>query len=496
MTLEPTSAFAALVDQVPPYDAYLPARHLLGEAAGLAAQFPETCHSRTLGHSRQGTPIDCLTISEGGPFHALLVGLPHPDEPIGALMLSFLARRLASDPELLRSLQYTWHVVFVADPDGSRLNEGWYGGPFTPEFMGRRYYRPIEADQFEWSFPIDYKTLHFERPNPECEAVMRLVAETPLDYLANLHNCTVGGAYLYLSHPAATLHAPFYRMLERNGIPPHRGEPEVPYLVSMDGDAVFRSYGTRDVYDFYESTGHPDPRQFINAGTCLDEYVVEKWDTFTLVCELPYFAHPDLASRERGGRTRLALLQEAWQAEADEARWIQDVVQEVHEHLSGSPFARVLQNYRATYAAHREAELHHARGSSQHARPASVAEEIDVRLMRGYDHLFVLGQLLRMLEWEQGIRPDGWIALPPRRPPHDWADHVARVRERFERCAQRLQAAGVVVAPSLQALVRCMLEMCLRGATHARDQHRRGRPRGAHHLQAAPAWPREGGKRP
>jgi len=41
---------------------------------------------------------------------------------------------------LRESLGYTWYLVKCIDPDGTRLNEGWFKGPFSIENLARHYY--------------------------------------------------------------------------------------------------------------------------------------------------------------------------------------------------------------------------------------------------------------------------------------------------------------------------------------------------------------------
>ncbi len=47
------------------------------------------------------------------------------------------------DAELRDGYDYTWHLIGCVDPDGTRLNEGWFAGPFTPRNYARHFYRPI-----------------------------------------------------------------------------------------------------------------------------------------------------------------------------------------------------------------------------------------------------------------------------------------------------------------------------------------------------------------
>ncbi|MBI2267425.1 MAG: hypothetical protein HYU64_20035 [Armatimonadetes bacterium] len=139
------------------------------------------------------------------PKNAFLVGLPHPDEPIGSMVLEVFAERLVQEPEFVSELGFTWSIVKVADPDGARLNESWYRRPYDLFHFITHYYRPTEPNQVEWTFPVTYKALTFKRPIPENRAIMAFVEKTRVDLMMSMHNCTFGGAYFYLTHSAPEL---------------------------------------------------------------------------------------------------------------------------------------------------------------------------------------------------------------------------------------------------------------------------------------------------
>ena len=109
-----------------------------------------------------------------------MFGGPHPNEPVGCMAIEFLTRRLCEDEALRTELGYTWHFIKSIDADGMRLNEGWFKGPFTPTQYAWHFFRPAPFDQVEWTFPLDYKTLHFDTPMPETEARALLQRETPI----------------------------------------------------------------------------------------------------------------------------------------------------------------------------------------------------------------------------------------------------------------------------------------------------------------------------
>ena len=52
-----------------------------------------------------------------------------------------MCEALLSNDEALEATGVEWHFVPDADPDGTRLNEGWFDGPWTREHYARNFYR-------------------------------------------------------------------------------------------------------------------------------------------------------------------------------------------------------------------------------------------------------------------------------------------------------------------------------------------------------------------
>ena len=90
-------------------------------------------------------------------------------------------------------------MIPVADPDGLVLNEGWFKGAFSPLRYALDFYRPPHREQVEWSFPVDYKTLHFTTPAPETATVMRVMERVRPRVFYSLHNAGFCGVYFYVS---------------------------------------------------------------------------------------------------------------------------------------------------------------------------------------------------------------------------------------------------------------------------------------------------------
>ena len=141
---------------IPDYDAFLTVDELNASSHKLAEEFPDLVNLQVVGETRQGDPIELLTIGQG-PQQAFVFGGPHPNEPIGTMTVEYLTRRLCQDETLRREMDYTWHFIKCIDSDGMRLNEGWFKGPFTPSNYARHFFRPAPFDQVEWTFPVQYK---------------------------------------------------------------------------------------------------------------------------------------------------------------------------------------------------------------------------------------------------------------------------------------------------------------------------------------------------
>src|SRR5206468_11216297 len=146
---------APLLARVPDFRELLTLKELRAQARSLVATFPGLARLETIGTTAEGRPIDLLTVGHGRR-PALLVGVPHPNEPIGTLTLQFLCRLLCEDAELRARLDTTLYAIPVADPDGFVLNEGWFKGAFWPLRYALDVYRPPHRGQVGRSFPVEY----------------------------------------------------------------------------------------------------------------------------------------------------------------------------------------------------------------------------------------------------------------------------------------------------------------------------------------------------
>ncbi|MFC4059846.1 M14 family zinc carboxypeptidase [Planomonospora corallina] len=443
---------AAELDSVPGHDRFATVDEITAALSRLAASHPGTASLRRVGSSTLGEPIWCLTVGDG-PRHALVGALPHPNEPIGGLTAIHLATRLCADASLRRATGCTWHIVGCLDPDGTRLNEGWFAGPFTKAHYGRHFYRPAGDEQVEWTFPFAYKRAYFDRVMPETLALMRLIDTTRPAFMTTLHNSEMGGAYFYISRPVPELHAVLRALPGRYGVPLHAGDPEHPSVRSLD-EAVFLTPRMEDLYDYIEALGH-DPADQIGGGAS-DSYAA-RYGTLSLTAELPYWRDPAAGDRSPVQTARGELLQ----AQAEELRETFTVLDTALTAVAGdltarSPFIRASRFFLPLVA--EAAALAEQRAQEAEARrPATTAERQSCRETVHSSRLRFGGMLLRALEGELAIG-NGTPAIRA---------HTGALRETYAAWCAEAEAGTPDETIPIRDLVAIQYGSVLAGAAHA-----------------------------
>ena len=183
-----------ILDWIPEYEAFYTVDELDGQVRRLAGTYPQVIRTEVIGTSRQGHPIQAM-IAGHGAKNAICFACPHPNEPIGAMTLITMGEIMGAHPEVLEETGFTWYLIPCIDPDGTRLNENWFKGPFTLRRYIRGFYRPPGNKQVEWTFPINIRGAKFDDPLPETQALMQLIDSLKPRFLFSLHNSAFGGAY-------------------------------------------------------------------------------------------------------------------------------------------------------------------------------------------------------------------------------------------------------------------------------------------------------------
>lgn len=445
-----------ILEDVPDYQVFLTVDELKASTRRLANMYPSTVEILPIGRSRQGDPIEAIKIGTGAR-RALLFAMPHPNEPIGSMMLEYLSVRLVQDDALRESLDYTWYLVKCIDPDGTRLNEGWFKGPFSIENYARHYYRPPAYQQVAWTFPIDYKTLHFHDPPPETQALMSLIEQVRPDFMYSLHNSDFGGVYFYIWDEAPPLYEPFHKLVESQGLPLHLGESERPYEVEY-ASAIYKDSSITAEYDYLAQQTDTDPAEIITGGTLSFEYARAFCDPFTLICEVPYFYHPAINDTSASDMVRRDTILLGIEQTREDVNFLKGLYDTVRSELTVFLLFRdaVEETLRASLA-ELAAEEKWAQTNPRTTEMATVAEKYDSLVIGRFYRLPGLGMFVRML--------DAQMAATGKAPSLSSAREAAEAA--FQGRVANLEAELDYTVIPIQKLVRMQLGSALLGANYA-----------------------------
>jgi len=384
---------------VPEISRFLTVDELNAAIDELAASFPDITHIRRIGTSRLGEPIRMLSIG-AGPRNALIFAFPHPNEPIGGMTVNELSRLLCMDAALRAELGFTWHLIPCVDPDGTRLNEGWFPGPYTRRHYARHFFRPASNEQVEWTFPLAYKGVWFDRTLPETEALMRVIDELRPEFMYSLHNAEHGGVYYYVSREAPELYTTFQALPAWEGLPLHLGEPEQPMIQTV-AQGIYVMPSQAEVIDFIEQYGG-DPARSPSGGSS-DSWAA-RHGTFTLIVEEPYWDDPRANDITTSSQTRRdALLASAAGLSEAPAFFSRSYAAVEPDLRAESPFRKTIVATMRDTPEMLDQLTNWATESEETARPATVAEIFTSHDLMHMLRLRTGGQYLRMLEGEIGI---------------------------------------------------------------------------------------------
>ena len=289
---------------------------------------------------------------------------------------------------------------------------------------------------------------------------MKVVDRRPLDLYMPLHNSNFSGAYFYLSGEDAVLQEELAAVMAAAGLPPHCGEPEVPYLDTL-ADGVFRAFPADD-YDYYEAYG-ADPAVVLSPAAPRVTPTPSAWGCFTLVAEVPYFTSARIADKSTAGLTRAEAKLRGLDVQQQLATWLLERYVLAAPLLTReTPWQRTVHAYLSSVKDDLRAERKQAETEADFAREATVAQLFDSLYLRELDTLSRVGQFANMLAAEPE-QNDVLVALRA----------VAEVRDR----APQLASAGGLEPVPIQTLVQCQLAALLCSLVAVRERYRPAHPR-------------------
>lgn len=389
-----------ILSQVPNFETFFTMEEMDKSTLALAEKYPDVISVKNLGASRKGHPIYCIKI-DGGEKTALAFASPHPNEPIGSTMLEFLTEKLASDKEFRDGLGYTWYCIKSVDPDGTKLNEGWFKGPYNIPNYAKNFFRPAGYEQTEWTFPVKYKTYEFNRPIPETKILMDLMQEIKPDFVYSLHNAGFGGVYWYLSEDLKGAYDELYQLVDELELPLRLGEPETPYAKPF-AKAVYKQSSITDNYDYIEKFRKIDPATVMKNGAGSFDYIqsINK-EAFTLVCEAPYFFNSTIADLSESDILRSESVLKACDISTEISSFLREQFNKIR-HLVGknNNLATAVENIVDNSGSGDETKRKWAKESPECQRPATNAEKFTNMYSTRFYSMLGVGMLARAAKQE------------------------------------------------------------------------------------------------
>ena len=384
--------------KIPDYKEFLTVEELDESSKKLHEQYSDIVDLYEIGHTGNNHPLYCLKIGCGSK-NALMFGCPHPNEPIGTMMLEFFTRELAENKELRDELDYTWYIVKSWDADGTKLNEKWFKEPYTLYNYSRNFFRPAGHKQVDWTFPIEYKNLYFKDTLPETEAMMGLIDDIKPKFIYSLHNAGFGGVYWYISKNIHEIFDDMKNAAKKQGVPLNLGEPESHSCVAFDS-AIYQEMGVRQAYDYLERYGVANPEKIIKSGSCSAEYAKDRYDSFTLLTELPYFYDERINNLSLSNITRKEAVLIGLKHDEEFDSFIKTSLNFMKNYVDeNNPFKLALESF-SNNSESKEATIKMIDSNLDYSRIATVAEKFDNLVIKKFYKMLSCGMLVRLAETE------------------------------------------------------------------------------------------------
>ncbi len=273
------------------------------------------------------------------------------------------------------------------------------------------FYRTPGYRQVEWTFPVEYKTLNWNTPSPETQAVMNLIDSAKPDLVYSLHNSAFGGVYFYVSEPCPPLYPRLQGLAASEGLPLHLGEPEAPYMKRLD-DAVFQLPPMSEIYDFYEKHGTDDPASIINHGTSAMDYAKRVSGAFTIICELPYIYDEKIFDTRPTDVVRREAILRGIELSMKVFKRVEGCWRAFEGELdSTSPFYEVVLEYLKRHERQMEAKRRWAERDPSLDRPATASELFNNITITRYYSMRIIGQLIRLIDDGLKLNPKGNLKM-------------------------------------------------------------------------------------
>ncbi len=384
--------FTDILSDIPTYSRFLTVDEI-DSLVDLIASKPGVSR-RVIGNTVSHEPLTLLEIGKGEKT-ALIIGVPHSDEPLGSLLVTFFARWLALHPEV-NSFGWRWLFIPILERRGMRLNEGWFSIPDSFAAMAKSSFREPTEDQYEWTFPIEYDDYQWTKARPETLAIKKVLEEEKPDLLCGLHHCGFNNAYYYFSEDMPEVYPKLKKFAANLRMPLSNTAPDVPFGKLLS-PGFYHMYGLKDYLEYYKKK---DPARLITIqrGACSDEWYQNEIGGFSFNCEVPMYLSPVLRDSSPSTKTYRQIVEERLVKKKTRVKYSARLLNKLQEYSGIAD--EVLYHAAERHVANAQASLEHEKRMKEAAeeRIATKAEVFENEVLVDLFDLFFLGQVWRVAE--------------------------------------------------------------------------------------------------
>jgi hypothetical protein len=167
-------------------------------------------------------------------------------------------------------------------------------------------------------------------------------------------------------------------------------------------EAIFKMPTSVEAYEFLKKHTNKDPAEIINYGTSSDDYARRVAESFTLVCEMPYYYDPRIGDTSESDVIRseavlhgVALAEERYNFVKEKYSKVKASLKEYEEKR---PFRDAIEDTLKRFPDSIAAQKHWAKTDPLLKRKATVAEKFDSYVLSRFYDLLSLGLLYRCVK--------------------------------------------------------------------------------------------------
>lgn len=347
-----------------------------------------------IGETINNEPLSMLEIGNGKKT-ALIIGVPHSDEPLGSLVTTFFTRWLVTHPEA-EYLGWRWLIIPILERRGMRLNEGWFNMPESLAAIAKSNFREPTEDQYEWTFPIEYLDYQWSKSRPETLAVKKVLEKEKPDLLCNLHHSGFYNAYYYLSEDLPEVYTDLKNLARNLRMPLSDSSPDVPFG-KMFSPGFYQMYGLKDYLDYYKKKD-PVVITTMKRGACSDEWYLNKIGGFSFNCEVPMYLSSKLQDKTPSNKNYKKVIEERYHRKKNRVKYSIKLLNLIKEYANLAD--QLLLDVAEKHVINAQNSLDHEKRifDTTEEKIATNADVFENEVIADLFDLFFLGQIWRVAE--------------------------------------------------------------------------------------------------